>query len=201
MDPIDTFTLIFNEKLDLEQRAAQLTDSIAFYESRIERLESGVVRPWRTTRLERMRELLADATEELEFTNDALTDYEGYERPRDSFGFEVETRTKDNGKVVGTATLTIDDSLFDDSYEYGDKIIVRSSATGLKTRKGTKSSHSTLGLGIPEPVVEDGLIKITFGSKQLGRQLTDGYETFEFRLLDEDDNVFYKQVIDLTSVA
>lgn len=201
MNSLDTFTLIFNEKVDLEQRAAALTDSIAFYEGRIERLENGVVRPWRTRRLERMRELLADASEELEFINDALTDYEGYERPRDSFGFEVETSTLANGKPFAQATLTIDDSLFDDTYEYGDNITVRASATGWKTKNGTRSWHSTTGMGIPEPVVEDGLIKITFGSNKLYRQLTDGYENFQFKLLDEDRNVFYKQEIDLTSVA
>ena len=201
MNSLDTFTLIFNEKVDLEQRAAALTDSIAFYEGRIERLENGVVRPWRTRRLERMRELLADATEELEFINDALVDYEGYERPRDTFEFEVETSTLANGKPFAQATLAIDDSLFDDTYEYGDKITVRSSAMGWKTNRGTRSWHSTTGMGIPEPVVEDGLIKITFGSNKLYRQLTDGYENFEFKLLDEDKNVFYKQEIDLTSVA
>ena len=201
MNSLDTFTLIFNEKVDLEQRQAELIDRIAFFEKREARLLRGVVRPWRTARLERVQELLASANEELEFINDALIDYEGYERPRDTFNFEVETSTLPNGKPFGEATLTIDDSLFDTTYEYGDPITIRSSAMGKRTRNGTRSWHSTTRYGIPEPVVEDGLITVNFGSSKLGEMLTDGYEKFQFKLLDEDRNVFYKQEIDLTSIA
>lgn len=192
-DELGAFTLIFREKVKLEQRAENLERAIDFYENRLERLEGRAVRPWINDRIDNVTSLLGDAQEELESINDSLTNYANVDAERDSFDISVSTRTLSNGRVYGEATVTVVDSLVDDTFEAGDGLIFRGKASGRPTPYGNSKFTSTARL---TPVAEsaDNVFTFTYGSTTLGDQLTN-YSSFEADLLNADGNFFHTQSI------
>ena len=187
----DTFNLLFGDKVALERRATNLENSIQFYDSTIERLENGVVRPWTTRRLNKAIERRADAVEELDFIKDELVYYQDVpELPRDKFSFDYEITTNKRGKEIGMVTLTVTDSYFDDTFELGDKLTVRTSGT-KKTKKGERRFASTMGKLVASSE-EDGVATYVFGSSLIGNSLKN-YDETVFSIRDNNGDAIFSE--------
>ena len=133
----DTFDLLFQEKQELQETADTLQDSIDFYQSRIDRLEAKPTTAFRASRIESFTESLNDLQADLDFANDSITGYNEL-LPQDEFDFSFEQSTNSRGRDVVTAQFTVNDSIYDDTYEGGDPLVleVTGSWREAKYRRG-----------------------------------------------------------------
>ena len=196
---LDTFTLEFQEKAALERRRDALERSIGWYEDRIERYSRGCrIRPWRQRQIDRIQEKLDVAQEELSFVNDELTSFENVEElPRDTYGFSVTHQTLSNGKAFTRVVLDVEDSLYDDTFEVGDTLLVSASGS-RRTIRGTQSSVSTVRL-IPVEN-EDGTISSFYGSTRLGSIATE-YDNFALTIRNEANELLYTEELGAQVIA
>ena len=196
-DTLNFFSYEFQDKVALERRADNLESSIEFFEKRIERLSTGVVRNWKTNRLESVTERLIAAQEELNFVNDELTFYQNVvERPRDDFDIALSTSTLNNDRAFTSATVSINDSLFDDTFESGDQLSVVASAS--KRRRGRTTRFKTFPIDINEGAGGEG--SYTFGSTVLGSMVTK-YDNLTIEFVNSDGDTIYSQEWDVTNTV
>jgi len=194
-DTLNFFSYEFQDKVALERRADNLESSIEFFEKRIERLSTGVVRTWKTNRLELVTERLIAAQDELNFVNDELTFYQNVvELPLDDFDIALSTSTLSNGRAFTSATVSINDSLFDDTFESGDQLSVVASAS--KRRRGRTSRFKTLPIDINEGAGGEG--SYTFGGTGLGSMVTK-YDNFTIEFVNSDGDTIHSQEWNVTN--
>lgn len=200
-ETLATFDLLFSDKVALQRRADNLEEAIAFYDKKIERLSDGVVRPWRTRRLEKTIARQAEAREELEFVNDELTFYSDVtEQPRDAYGVSLQLTQLSNGRDFGLASVTVTDSLFDETFESGDGLIVRHSGTRTK-KNGAQSTWTSTVKTLAASTEVDGVSTFVFGSTGLGRKLAN-YDNITIDILDQDgDSIYSQSGIDVTNIV
>ena len=194
---LNTFSYEFQDKIALERRAESLESSIEFFEDRINRLSGGVTRSWRTRRLNRVKDRLAAAQDELDFINDELTFYNDVpEQSRDEFNIALSTSTLGNGRAWAQATVSIDDSLFDETFVSGDQLNVRAWAS--KPRKSSGTRFKTFDIDINDG--DGGKGSYVFGSTRLGRMATK-YDTLTIGFFDDDGNTIHSQEWDVTNIV
>jgi len=197
---LDTFTLLFQEKVALQRRLGALETAIEWYEGRIERYSRGCkIRPWKQRQIDRIQLKLDSAQEELTFINDELVSYADVEEmQRDSFGFSVETSSLGNGKAFTTLELNVEDSIHDDTFELGDKLTVIAGGSRTKTNGGKQSSWTRLNL---TPVQnENGAITGFYGSSRLGSLATE-YDNFSLSIRNDDNELLYTEEIGVQVLA
>ena len=197
---LNTFTLLFQEKVALQRRSEALETAIDWYEDRIESYSRGCrIRPWKQRQIDRIQDKLDAAQEELTFVNDELVSYADVEEmQRDSFGFSVETSSLENGKAFTTLELNVEDSIYDDTFELGDKLTVIAGGSRTKTNGGKQSSWTRLNL---TPVQnENGAITGFYGSSRLGRLATE-YDNFSLSIRNEDNELLYTEELGVQVLA
>ena len=188
-DALTSFSFEFQDKIALERRADNLETSIEFFEKRIDRLSDLAVRPWTTKRLNSFRDRLTAAQEELDFINDELISYTDLvEQPRDTFDVALSTSTLTNGRAFTSATVSINDSLFDETFESGDQLNVRAYAT--KPGKKRKARFKTFEIDINGG--EGGEGTFTFGSTRLGSMVTK-YDNLTIDFLNSDGDTIHSE--------
>jgi len=197
---LDSFTLQFQEKVALQRRHGALKTAIGWYEDRIERYSRGCkIRPWKQRQIDRIQAKLDAAQEELSFINDELVSYADVkELPRDSYGFSVENSRLSNGMEFSRFELNIEDSLYDDTFELGDTLIITAGGSRRNNRGGTSSSWSRFKV---TPVLNDeGEVTTFYGSTRLGRLATQ-YDNFSMTVRNEDMEVLYTEEIGTQVIA
>lgn len=197
---LDTFTLQFQEKVALERRLGALEKTIGWYEDRIERYSRGCrIRPWRQRQIDRIQAKLDEAQEELSFINDELISYTDVEElPRDSYGFSVTNSRLSNGVEFTRFELNVEDSLYDDTFELGDTLIITAGGSRRNDRGGTSSSWTRFKV---TPVLDDeGEVTAFYGSSRLGRLATQ-YDNFSLTVRNEDMEVLYTEEIGTQVIA
>ena len=196
---LNTFTLLFQEKVALQRRSGALETVIEWYESRIERYSRGCrIRPWKQRQIDRIQDKLDAAQEELTFINDELISYADVEEfARDEYGFTVETSRLGNSSAFTRIYLTVEDSLYDDTFELGDRLRVSASAS-RKITGGKQSSTNTVWLTPVEN--EDGDITSFYGSTRLG-SLATKYDNFSLSIRNEDNELLYTEELGVQVLA
>ena len=190
---LNTFTLEFQEKVALERRSEALETTINWYEDRIARYSGGCrIRPWKQRQIDRIQVKLDAAQEELTFIKDELISYVDVEElPRDEYEFSVETVRLANSRAFTRVYLTVEDSLYDDTFELGDRLRVSASAS-RKTNRGKQSSTNNIWL---TPVKnEDGDVTSFYGGTRLGSLATE-YDSFKLSIRNEENELLYTQDI------
>ena len=197
---LDSFTLLFQEKVALERRQDSLETAIDWYEDRITRYSRGCkIRPWKQKQIDRIQAKLTDAQDELSFINDELTFYTNVnELARDEYNFSADTTQLGNGRTLTTVVLNIKDSLYDDTFELGDTLKVYASGTKTKTFGGRSTRTSRLNLTPVEN--EDGLITGFFGSTSLGDIATQ-YDNFMLSIRNTDNELLYSEELGVQTIA
>ena len=195
---MNEFELIFRDKRALEVRQQNLEEAIEFYETRIERLNERAARPWVTRRIELNQERLDAAQEELDFVNDELTNYTDFEYERDEFNLEINHSTiedhRGRERDFGTVSLTVADSLIDDTYQYGDSFKVIT-----KAKKKGRGWSKTFNVSPAEGEAGD-VLTASFGSTGLGRQMAK-FDELTISFLNGDGDAFYSETFDVTNIV
>ena len=197
---LDSFTLSFQEKVALQRRFAALETQIDRYEDRIERFSQGCkIRPWKQRRIDRIQAKLDVAQEELNFVNDELVSYADVEElPRDSYGVSLETSRLANGKAFTRLELNLEDSLYDNTFELGDKLTITAGGSRKNNKGGTNSSWTRFNV---KPVQnEDGSITGLFGGSNLGYLATQ-YDNFSVSIRNQDNELLYTQELGVQVLA
>ena len=197
---LSTFILEFQEKVTLERRSDALNATIDWYENRIERYSRGCkIRPWKQRQIDRIQAKLDVAQEELNFVNDELVSYADVEElPRDSYGFSLETSRLRNGKAFTRLELNVEDSLYDDTFELGDKLTIAAGGSRKNNKGGTSSSWTRFNVTPVEN--EDGTITSFFGSTRIGELATE-YDNFSLSIRNDDDELLYSEDLGVQILA
>ena len=105
--------------------------------------------------------------------------------------FSVETSRIANSRAFTRVYLTVEDSLYDDTFELGDRLRVSASAS-RKTNRGKQSSTNNIWL---TPVKnEDGDVTSFYGGTRLGSLATE-YDSFKLSIRNEENELLYTQDI------
>ena len=191
---MDEFEFTFSDKVALERRADSLEDRIELYEDRITKYQRNCnPRPWQIAAIERFEDRIDVFQDELDFINDELTNYAGVEtQAEDAWDINAELVELSNGVDYGKATITVEDSLFDATYEEGDDISVRATAT--KTKKNGATKRWSSNFTVIDGASDNGITTFTFGGSNLGTML-DKYDTVSVSIFDEFGDTIYSQIV------